>query len=263
MSTRYESCLKALNQAHAEARKGEQADRKAKSHKASAKQKDKDKAAAAAAAVAAAAAQGDPPWKEKLAAHDLASQRAKAALDGARDAERRHDTTLQRAEEAATHASNRAFRVLSLKWHPDRAGDQFRPQFEALTRAAAVMRHAPARRKYVEEMVTISETLAPEQLHPMHVQWMSRNGYQCGPDGEGTAAAAAAAATSASASASAAAFWAASRPPPANGEVDNLLLSLASASARRSRKPRGALDGLISSAFRPMPAWNALGAAFT
>ena len=87
------------------------------------------------------------------------------------------ETHLDKLTADATAAASKGFRKLSVSIHPDRHGEHMRTRFEALCRAAAVLRNPNLRLKYLQEMVPIAAYYESDRatLQANHEVWMTQN----------------------------------------------------------------------------------------
>ena len=87
------------------------------------------------------------------------------------------ETHLDKLTADATAAASKGFRKLSVAIHPDRHGEHMRTRFEALCRAAAVLRNPNLRLKYLQEMVPIAAYYESDRatLQANHEVWMTQN----------------------------------------------------------------------------------------
>eukprot|EP00978_Attheya_sp_CCMP212_P039703 scaffold208923_cov51-Attheya_sp.AAC.2 len=83
--------------------------------------------------------------------------------------------TLSHATEQATKAVNRHYRKTSIKLHPDRNGEAFRPQFELFTKAKQVMIDPELRRSYIEAMLEIVCKVDLGYLPRAHQYWIDKH----------------------------------------------------------------------------------------
>lgn len=83
--------------------------------------------------------------------------------------------TFDHSSEKATKAVNRHYRLTSVKVHPDKHGEEFRAQFDMLTKARDVMADPKLRRSYLDEMVGIACKVDLSYIPRSHDIWMERN----------------------------------------------------------------------------------------
>ena len=82
---------------------------------------------------------------------------------------------LDKASAAATKAIDKHYRRASLRVHPDRFGEKFRKEFNALTKARDVFRNSELRRKYLSEMLDIVCRVDVGYIPQSHQIWIEKN----------------------------------------------------------------------------------------
>jgi hypothetical protein len=82
---------------------------------------------------------------------------------------------LEEASNKATRAVEKHYCRASLKVHPDRYGEEFRKEFDDLTKARDVLRDTNLRRKYLKEMIDIACKVDPGYIPQSHQVWVEKN----------------------------------------------------------------------------------------
>ena len=82
---------------------------------------------------------------------------------------------LEEASNEVTRLVDKHYRRSSLKVHPDRFGETYRKEFEALTKARDVLREPSLRQSYIKEMVEIVCRLGVSYVDQSHNVWIERN----------------------------------------------------------------------------------------
>jgi flagellar biosynthesis GTPase FlhF len=82
---------------------------------------------------------------------------------------------LDQAAETTVKAIDKHYRRASIKVHPDRHGETFRSEFDALTKARDVLRDDVLRRSYIAEMLEIVCKVNVGYIVQSHQIWVSRN----------------------------------------------------------------------------------------
>lgn len=82
---------------------------------------------------------------------------------------------LEEAGEKTTKAVDKHYRRASLKVHPDRFGDEFREQFDRLTKARNVLRDEKLRRNYMDEMTIVACKADLGLIPQSHSLWIEKN----------------------------------------------------------------------------------------
>jgi hypothetical protein len=82
---------------------------------------------------------------------------------------------LEEAAEKTVKAIDKHYRRASIKVHPDRHGEMFRKEFDALTKARDVLRDDALRRSYIAEMLEIVCKVDVGYIIQSHQIWVNRN----------------------------------------------------------------------------------------
>jgi hypothetical protein len=82
---------------------------------------------------------------------------------------------LDESSQAATKAIDKHYRRASLKVHPDRFGETYRKEFNALTKARDVFRNVELRLKYLKEMLDIVCRVDVAYVPQSHQVWVAKN----------------------------------------------------------------------------------------
>jgi hypothetical protein len=82
---------------------------------------------------------------------------------------------LEEASEKTLKAVDKHYRRASLKVHPDRFGDDFRDEFERLTKARNILRDEALRRSYLDEMIIVSCKANLGLIPKSHSLWAEKN----------------------------------------------------------------------------------------
>jgi hypothetical protein len=82
---------------------------------------------------------------------------------------------LEEAAEKTVKAIDKHYRRASIKVHPDRHGEKFLTEFDALTKARDVLRDDALRRSYIAEMLEIVCKVDAGYIAQSHQIWVNRN----------------------------------------------------------------------------------------
>jgi hypothetical protein len=88
---------------------------------------------------------------------------------------KKEQEALEEASSKATKAVEKHYRRASIKVHPDRYGDEFRKEFDKLTKARDILRDTKLRRKYLSEMIDIACRVDPGYIPQSHQIWVEKN----------------------------------------------------------------------------------------
>lgn len=78
-------------------------------------------------------------------------------------------------DEQVTKAIDKHYRRASVKVHPDRYGDKFEHEFDALVKSRNILREPELRAKYMEQMLEVLCKVGPSYVLSSHVAWVQKH----------------------------------------------------------------------------------------
>ncbi|CAB9513037.1 expressed unknown protein [Seminavis robusta] len=141
-----------------------------KDHNKKGKQKNKDEGKLMKQAQAAVESEFKPK-RENLVRQHQTAWRSVANNGSMKELEQERDA----ATEEVTKAIGKHYRRASIKVHPDRHGDKFQAEFEALTKARDTLSDVALRHKYVEQMLQIVCSVGTMWVASSHKSWVEKH----------------------------------------------------------------------------------------